>query len=181
MSLSSNATFTVADQAAATDIIHAVVQPPLGYGTGGKGRLTHPTLGVYDYVHPPTHTVNIDGDVCFPPEWAHSKTLGGGVDVLWPGYVRDVIVTERWAEGEVGSVIEHLRMLWYFLSNPPDPSLNSFVVWTPNYATDRTYNVALISVVAGDAEYTLDRRLASWGYAPQPVELKMRVLDYASA
>lgn len=180
MSLSASATLTVADQAPTTAAATAVVQAPVGYGTGGRGRLVHPTLGAYDYVNTPDEIENVDGDIIIPPIWAHAQTIGGAVDALWSGYPRDVKVTERWAQGDVGCPIEHLRQLYQFFANPP-PLTGTPVIWTPNYINAKSYNVALVDLRSGgSAGYKLAVRIARWGYAPKPVELDLRILGYAS-
>lgn len=180
MALISTADFNVANQAPVEVQITATVQPPLGFGTGGRGRLEHPTFGAYDYVHRPTETINIDGDVCYGPRWAHEETLGGGADVLWNGYIRDAVVTERWKEGDVGTLLSHLRMLWTMYANPPDPGADQFVIWKPNYATARAYKVAIVDLTSGGEGYKLDWMLLRSGlYTPSPVELKLRVFGYA--
>lgn len=179
--LTASTTAIVADQAAVTASASTVVQPPVGATATGRGRLVHPTLGVYDYANTPDETVNIDGDLWFPPIWAHSTTLGGGVDVLWPGFARDVVVVERWKQGDVGCPIEHLRALWALYANPPNPQAGSFVVWSPNYASAKSWRVALVKLSAGgDEGITLDRRLLKSGYAPGPVELHLRIIGDAT-
>lgn len=178
MSLTASSTFNVADSATVSAEAQTIIQPPVGYGTGGRGRLVHPTLGTYDYANTPDETVNVDGDVCFSPLWAHAMTLGGGQDTLWPGNLRDARVIERWHQGDVGAPIAHLRTLWAFLTNPPDPASGAFVQWFPNYANARGYKVVLAEVRAGGEGYRIDRRLLSYGYAPAPVELELRIVGY---
>lgn len=179
MALTSQGTFDVTDQATTSESLTLLIEPPVGYGTGGRGRLTHPTLGVYDYANTPSETVNIDGDVCYAPVWASARTLGGAVHALWDGYLRDPVVVERWLQGDTGGTIGHLRQLWQFYANPPDPA-GTQVLWEPNYANASAYWVIITAVRAGGEEYTLDRFLAALGYAPAPVELEMRVLSRAS-
>ena len=185
MTLTSSSTFNVQDSALESAEVAGTVQAPVGFGTGGKGRLVHPTLGTYDYPIAPTDTVNVDGDVCFPPSWVTAPTLAGGAVTLWEGNMRDAQVIERWAEGDVGCSVAHLRALWALFANPPDPEdlveADRFVVWTPSYANANSYKVALVAVRSGGEEYKLDRRLAEYGYAPQPVELVLRVIDYFGA
>jgi hypothetical protein len=179
MTISAAAIFDVADQSPVSAEVTAIIQPPVGAGTGGRGRLVHPTLGAYDYSHTPDETVDLDGDVLFAPAWAHAATLGGGVDAVWSGHIRDALVVERWAQGDVGCPIAHLRMLLAMRAElaPVDAP----VLWAPNYATARTYKVAIVDVRAGGERVTLNRRLLSYGYAPQPVELELRILGRADA
>ncbi len=180
MTLVATSTFNVTDQAPTTVAATAPVLPPVSYGAGGRGRLVHPTLGAYDYANTPDETVNLDGDICVPPIWSHTQTLGGGVDALWPSYPRDCEVIERWLQGDVGCPINHLRQLWQFFVNPPDPVTGSPIIWAPNYASPRTYKVFLVGLTAGGEQYKLNTRLARYGYAPTPVELKLRIFAYAS-
>lgn len=180
MAITVSGTFSVADQAPTTVGANATVLPPLGFNAGGRGKLTHPTLGAYEYITAPTEVVNVDGDVCYPPIFAHTMTIGGAVDTVWPGFLRDARVIERWKQGEVGCPIEHLRMLWQIFVNPPDLATGVPVIWEPNYINARRYNVLITSVKAGGEEYTLDLRLARYGYAPLPVEVELRILGYAS-
>lgn len=187
MAITASGTFTVTDQAPTTVASSISVLPPLGFNAGGRGKLTHPTLGAYEYATAPTEVVNLDGDVCFPPIHAHTQTIGGGVDTVWPGYIRDAKVIEIWKQGEVGCPIEHLRMIWNLFINAP-PLSGPSVIWEPNYINAQKYNVLITAVRSGDRQtegqlgwtYSLDLRLARYGYAPLPVELEMRILGYAS-
>lgn len=177
MTITATTIFAVADQAAVSAEVTAVIQPPVGAGTGGRGRLVHPALGAYDYSHTPDETVDLDGDVLYGPSWAHAATLGGGVDAVWSGHIRDVVVVERWAQGDVGCPIAHLRML--LAMRAALAPVATPVIWAPNYATARTYKVAIVDVRAGGERVTINRRLESYGYAPQPVELELRILGRA--
>lgn len=185
MAITATSTFDVTDQTPTTVSASTVVQAPVGFGTGGRGRLVHPTLGSYDYANTPSQIENVDGDICVPALWSHATTLGGGVDALWSGFVRDALVTERWGSTqvygtEVGCTMAQLRQLWQFFANPPDPSTGAFVVWSPNYINGNSYNVAIVAVTAGGKGYTLDVRLAGQGYAPNPVEMQLRILGRAA-
>lgn len=178
MAISASTTFDVAEQDALSLTTTLIVQPAVGLGTGGNGRLTHPVIGVFDYVHAPTHTVNIDGDVIFGPLSSNALTLSGSSTTQWPGYLGDRIIKERWLNGETGGLLTQLRALQQMFANvPSDP--DSPIIWSPNYATALSYKVVILGVTSGGEEYAIDWRLAEKGYAPQPVELQMRVLDYA--
>ncbi len=182
MTLSASATFDVADQAPTDLDATVIVQPAAGVGTGGRGRLVHPTLGAFDYYDAPDETVNLDrGGVIVRPLWERSRTLSGQVDALWSGFLRDARVIERWRNGDVGSPIAHLRMLQAIVANPPDPAAGvaGAVVWEPSYATGTRYAVIVADVRAGGDEYQIDWRLEGYGFAPQPVELELRVLGLA--
>lgn len=182
MTLSATSTFTVSDQAT-TDLTAAVtILPAAGAGPGGKGRLIHPTLGTFDYYSPPDETENLDrAGAVMRAMWARSQTLGGQIDVLWPGYLRDVRVIERWKNGDVGSPLAHLRTLAAMAATPPDPAggLAGAVVWAPTYAIATRYAVVLAAVRVGGSEYRIDWRLEGLGYTPSPVELEMRILGLA--
>lgn len=176
MSLSASSTFDVLDASTESAEVTVIVQPAAGYGTGGRGRLVHPTLGTLDYVVSPDEVVDFDGAPLYRPQWARGQTLGGQVDTLWPGFLRDAVVIERWRNGEVGCPIAHLRALWAFFAAPPDPAAGQVVLWHPNYASAAAYKVALANLRAGGERITIDRRLAGYGFAPQPVELELRIL-----
>lgn len=187
MSLTASSTFAVADAAiesgsAAVVILPAAAayNPATPPAERPRGRLTHPTLGVYDYAVPPTEVVNLDGAVLVSPDWAHTKTLGGGVDALWSGHLRDPRVIERWSNGDTGGPIAHFRALYAFFANPPDPATGTPVVWAPSYATTLRYNVALVGLRVGGEEMRIDLRLARNGYVPPPLELELRVIGIAA-
>lgn len=181
MPVTSDNTFDVADQTPESASITVVVQPPIGFGDGeveglGRGQIIHPTLGTYDYVNTPDETVNVDGNVMFGPQWAHTQTLTSGIDAFWSGNIRDAVVIERWIHGDSGPPIALLRALYSFFANPPeDPAANP-VIWNPNYANTRSFEVAIVAVRSGGQEYRLDRRLLSYGLATNPVELELRVI-----
>jgi hypothetical protein len=81
----------------------------------------------------------------------------------------------------VGCHINHLRVLWAFFSNPPDPATGASVIWTPNYGSANSYNVILQDLKVGGEGYKLDRRLVrDWGFVGEAVELTLRVLGYAT-
>lgn len=177
MTISASSTFNVLDASIESAQVSVVIQPAVGVGTGGRGQLVHPTLGTYAYAVAPDEVVDFDGAPLYSPQWAREQTFGGQVDTLWTGFLRDAVVIERWKNGEVGAPIALLRALWTFFANPPDPTTNQFVVWSPNYGTAVSYKVALAAVRAGGERITIDRRLASYGYAPQPVELELRIIS----
>lgn len=178
MTIIASTTFSVANQASLSVNATAIVLAAAGDVLADRGRLVHPTLGTYDYINTPNETLNIDGDITAPPIWTHEMTLGGDVDTNWSAFINDAKVIERWTMGDTGSTIEHLRALWLFFSNPPEDPIATPVLWYPNYANLNVYNVVLTAVRAGREGYTLDRRLLSYGYAPSPVELELRVLGY---
>lgn len=179
MTISANASFSVADSATVSASVTETVLAPVSYAAGnGRGYLTHPTLGTYLYANTPSHVVNFDGAPIIIPDWLHGKSVSGGTDTLWSGNIRDVLVTERWAfpGSDVGSTISLLRNLYTFYANPPDPSAGSYVIWAPDYATSVTYSVAMVGLRAGGNQYTVDKFLSAKGYAPSPVELDLRII-----
>jgi hypothetical protein len=189
MPISSSTTVTVAAQDPLSLEVSATVQPPVAVGEeDGSGRLVHPTLGVYDYEYPPTDTEGFDGDVCVGPIWTHTPTLEGAIDAMWPGHIRDALVLERWMagitnkgdEGGIGPPISVLRALWAFFANPPADPIANPVIWSPTYATTRSYRVVIVGVRSGGEGYRVDRQLLRlFDHAPPPVELVLRVLGYA--
>ena len=180
MPITESGTFDVEDADEVSGSGSAPVLSSSGMDWVGRGRLVHPTIGTYDYDRTPDDVVNLDAGVVVRPIWSHSVTLGGGVDALWAGSMRDVVVVERWRNGDVGAPIELARALLQMLTVPPvDPSAN-FVLWYPNYLTTAGYKVALLDLRSGGQSFTLDLRLASYGFTPQPLELEMRILGEAS-
>lgn len=178
MSITNTASYSVADQATASASASVVVQPAAVVGTA-RGRLIHPTLGTYDYLNTPTDTVNVDAGVLYGPIWTHTPTLGGAVDAVWAAKLKDARVVERWANGDTGGPIAHLRALWSFYANPPDPA-SAWVLWYPNYCTAQGYKVAMVAVRAGGSDVTLNRRMLGQGYSTGAVELELRVIGLAS-
>jgi hypothetical protein len=181
MSLTSSASYTVADSGVDSAQVVITVQPSGAFGTAfGRGRLVHPTIGIYDYINTPDETVNIDGNLLFGSRWIHAETLTAGADTLWGGNLQDVRVIERWLQFDVGAPIAHLRALYNMFANAPnpnDPNPNlRYVLWYPSYANTSHWRVALSGIRSGGQELTLNRRLLSYGYAPTPVELELRIL-----
>lgn len=177
MSLSSNTSVSVADRTTASSDLTDTLLPPVGVGTGGRGRLVHPTLGTYDYANTPDETVNVEVVASMPPLWLHSQTISGAVETRWLGVLQGMRVVERWLNGDVGALLTHLNQLWTFYANPPNPDAASYVTWAPNYAHSAVYNVVIVGLRCGGTEYTLNQRLKGYGYAPQPVELEMSIVS----
>jgi hypothetical protein len=183
MSLTASATITVSYGSVASATVTETVQPPAGVGTGARGRLVHPTLypDGYDYPTTPTSTINVESVASPAPTWLHSPTLSGVAATKWDGAVAGTRVIERWAEGDVGSILTHLGALWTIFASPPATDENP-VIWTPNYAILASYYVQVVAVRSnGELGYALDRRLAGFGYAPSPVELELRVISLVDA
>lgn len=182
MSITTNATITVYNGVALSASATETVQPPAGFGTGGRGRLVHPSSypSGYDYPYTPDETVNVEVVAAPPPSWAITQTLGGASEALWTGYTRGMRVIERWVAGDTGGLLTHLGALWTMFADPPDPDAAEYVTWSPNYSLSASYNVAIVAVRAGgEPGYKLLRRLAGLGYAPQPVELELAIIGLA--
>jgi len=179
MTISANASFSVSDSSTVSTSVTETVLAPVSYALGsGRGKLIHPTLGTYLYTNKPTHRVNFDGAPIILPDWLHGKTIGGGTDTLWTGNIRDVVVTERWAfPGAEATLIAHLRYLYTFYANPPDPSAASYVLWYPDDVTSVSYNVAMVGLRAGGNQYTVDMFLSGKGYVATPIELDLRLIS----
>jgi hypothetical protein len=171
--LTSSATLTIG--AGTTTIQQASVPiiAALGAATG-NGRLIHPTLGTYDYIHKPKEWDNIDADIVVPPVWASSKTLSGGSNTLWQGHIRDVECVERWT-GELTASLAHFRMLLSFWQTPPDPN-DGYVQWWPNYTSTLGFKVILSSLSVGGQAVSLNL-LSRQGWLNEEVELRLRIVD----
>lgn len=183
MSLNSNASFAVADSGTESANVTATVMPAVGYGTGGLGRLVHPTLGTYDYQWQPDQRVNVHGDVIYTPEWLHSKTLGASALTLASGKVQDPIVIERWNFGDGMVPLALVVALLLFVQNPTDVDAGSYITWSPNYANSRTWRVAVVGLRVGGEQVTIDSWLATQndgtvnGYTVGPCELALRIIS----
>jgi hypothetical protein len=180
MSITSTNTITVTNAQAVSASVASTVQPPASVGNGGRGRLVHTGLypSGYDYPQTPDETLNVEVTASPAPLWLATQTLDGGAETKWAGELRGMRIVERWSQGDVGSTVAHLGALWAMFADPPDPDAGDYVVWTPNYASAASYNVVILDVRAGGVSgYNLQRRLAGFGYAPQPVELELRIIS----
>lgn len=183
MVLSSEATYPIAD--AGTAIIEApILSLPAWPVQRGRGRIIHPLLGAYDYEVKPDEWVNLDADVIVPPVWASTRTMTGATNVLWKGYLRDVVVEERWkALGGLAMPIGMMRMLYMIWMNPLDPMVG-YVEWYPNYISPLGFKVIPVSLTAGgqqglafdDVVNYLDDRGPD-GWVTQPVTLMLKLVE----
>jgi hypothetical protein len=172
--LTAEDTFSIGD---VTDPIEESVQVTVisapSYPTG-KGRLSHPTLGTFDYEIAPTEWQNVGADMVIPPVWAHERTLTGNSSTLWKGYIGDLEAVERWI-GSVVMRVSQFSMLVDMWQNPPE---SGQIVWTPNYANSHSYEVQMLSVSSGGSQgTTLDyTSLQREGFVKGPVEVVYKVL-----
>jgi hypothetical protein len=179
--LTSTATFTIADASAAVAETTVQVLPAAPFPSG-SGRLVHPTLGAYDYEVKPDEWVNIDGGLVVPPVWASTKTMGGAVNALWPGYLRDVLTEERWKSlGGLSMPIGQLRMLIMIWSTPVDPA-TGYVEWYPNYISPLGFKVIPINlgaagIVFDDVVNSKDEWGDPNGWVTQAVTLQLKLVE----
>jgi hypothetical protein len=171
--LTSSATLAIADGAYEYESVIVTVLPAAMDGTG-TGRLTHPSLGSYDYERPPDEWTNMRGDAVIAPIWATTKTLLGAANTLFAGDLRDVIVEERWTQSIVwkSSMVDMLLSMW---TTPPDPTV-AFVQWFPSYANDLGFNVVMIGMTLGGRDITTTS-LSHGGYDRGPLTLRMRIVS----
>lgn len=142
--LTSSTFFTVANQATAVASIQLQVVPTGSGAAGGFGRLTHPSLGTLDYVLPPHEWTNLDSDVLITPTWATAKTLTSTANTLWPGALRDVVVSESWLPvAGLSMPMPMLRLLLAFYMNPPNLAAGQYVEWYPTYSCGLGFKVIL--------------------------------------
>ncbi len=181
--LTSTATFTVIP--ASTEIVQLQLSSlPAFPVQSGRGRIVHPILGAFDYEVKPDEWVNIDADAIIPPTWGSTKTLGGATNVLWQGYLRDVVVEERWkGQGGLSMPITQLRMLAMIWTNPVDPILG-YVQWYPNYISPLGYKVIPMLLQAGGQGIVFDdvvNYLAAGdepdGWMTNPVVFTLRLVE----
>lgn len=150
----------------------------------GRGRLVHPLFGPFDYHAKPDEWVNIDTDIVIPPVWSSVRSLGGSVNALWPGYVRDVVVEERWKSlGGLAMPIGQLRWMIMMWVNPVDPD-TGYVQWYPNYVSPLGYRVLLLNLaVGGQQGIALDDVInyldanGPDGWVTAPVTLTMKIVE----
>lgn len=169
--LTSQTTFTVGEAATETVAARLTILPVPAAGTG-KGRLTHPTLGTYDYPSAPDEWSNIDHDAIIAPIWASTKTLDGAANTLFAGSLRAVVVEERWT-GELSASIEMVRMLAAIWQNPPDPAADH-VRWYPNYTSALGFKVIVLALEVGGQGINLDF-ISRQGWVTGNVVLRMRL------
>ena len=176
--ISNSNSFTIGAAATQQDSVSLLVLPLAAVGEG-TGRLVHPTLGTYDYLHPPNEWTNIDTDVVIQPIWRHARTLSGAADTLWPGHLRDVECSERWtAPGGLSMTTTQLRMLISMWMNPPDPAVEH-VEWYPSYCTTLGYRVIIRDVNVKGSAVTLDQIAVTQNWVVGPVTVRYRIVDRA--
>lgn len=148
----------------------------------GKGKISHPIFGTFDYDVKPDQWKNVDTDILIKPVWSGSKTLTSAANTLWFGNIKDVIAEERWNQN-LAMTISQLRLLNSIYTNPVDPSIG-YVQWFPNYSNNNVYNVIPVDLTVADNdgivlddivnaknEHGLDD-----GWVTGPVILKLRLV-----
>jgi hypothetical protein len=173
--ITSFANFTILATTPVTEEV-AIRVLPLGSSAAGTGRLVHPTLGTLDYPYSPDQWEGFDTDLIVPPIWASTTTLTGAANTLWGGSIQDVQPVEHW-NSDISMPMEFVRMLVNFWMNPPAPE-DSYVVWSPSYANDLSYNVILTSVGSAGGELSLNY-VSRKGWLQGELVLKMRVVSRA--
>lgn len=182
MSISATTTFDVIDSAIESATVTPTVMPPVGVGTG-RGRLIHPTYGIYDYANTPNQVVNLLGALIYTPTVEAVRTLGGAQATFWARLLAGTVVTERWTMGDVGCSLPQATAFLTYWMDQQDVEDALYTVWYPSYASDLlAYNVLIQAVRVGPQQVTSDLQLAELGtdgYVPGPVELQMLVLSAA--
>lgn len=145
--------------------------------TSGKGRLIHPTYGIYNYEYAPDAKTNLFGsDVVIPPGWTSTKTLSGSANTLFVGNIRDVTVKETWNQ-DIAMLTSQLQVLLTFWMNPPDPSVD-YVKWYPNYTTPLGFKVIMLNLTCGGDGITTNY-LTKQEVVEGPVVLEMKIAGRA--
>ncbi|PYJ07923.1 MAG: hypothetical protein DMF06_14295 [Verrucomicrobia bacterium] len=171
--LTSSATFSIGDATTVIEQADIVILPVASVGQG-RGRLVHPVLGTYDYLHAPDEWTNLDGDVIISPIWSSSKTLSGSSNTLWMGDIRDTVVEEKWT-GALSASLTHLRALLAMWQMPPDPAAD-YVEWWPSYANALGYKVLLIALEVGGQAISLNY-VARQGWVAAPITLRLKIAE----
>jgi len=150
----------------------------------GRGRIIHPILGPFDYEVKPDEWVNIDAEAIIAPMWASTRTITSAANVLWQGYLRDVVVEERWKSlGGLAMPATQLRMLIAIWTQPVDPDVG-YVHWYPSYITTAGFKVLPINLSAGgqgiavdDVINYLDEDGEPIGWVTSPVTFQMKLVE----
>ena len=173
--LTSTTFFTVANQPTAVESITLQVVPAGSGAAGGFGRLVHPTLGTLDYVLPPHEWTNLDSDVLITPTWQASKTLTSTANTLWPGALRDVLVTESWLpEAGLSMTMPMLRIMAAFYLNPPDLGAGEYIEWYPTYSCALGFKVILEGLEVDGASMKMTPQTKYLDLIEFPITLKIR-------
>lgn len=180
MSLQSSSEFTVLDASIEVTSVTLSILPVAAPGEG-TGRLTHPTLGTYDYAMAPERWTNMDGDAIRAPVWAGERALEGHLSTLWHGHIEDVVVEERWL-GRAGAAMpfEQLRMFIGMWQNPPDPE-DDYILWSPSYVNGHTYQVILEDLTVGSGGIELSHLALKNDLVQDPVTLQIRMVSRVEA
>lgn len=173
--LTSSTFFTVANQATAVETIQLAVVPAGTGAAGGYGRLVHPALGTLDYTLPPHEWTNLDSDVIIPPTWSASKTLSSTANTLWPGALRDVVVSETWTpDAGLSMPMPMLRLMMAFYLNPPDLAADQYVEWYPTYSSGLGFKVILEGLDIDGVNLKMTPQTKYIGLIEFPITLKIR-------
>lgn len=173
--LTSSTFFSVGNQATAVASVQLSIVPAGTGSAGGFGRLVHPTLGTLDYSLPPHRWTNLDSDVLVPPVWASVKTLASTANTLWPGDLRDVVVSENWTpDAGLSMPMPMLRMMLAFFLNPPDLAAGEYIEWYPTYSCNLGFKVILEAVEVDGETLSMTPQSKGINLSEFPVTLKIR-------
>jgi hypothetical protein len=113
-------------------------------------------IGSGNWVLNPSKTLNLDSEPLPHPHTAVVETLGVTRAVRFERGLGDVVVTEIWEAGAGASMpTSFFRLLYEYLRNAAlIPADGPPIVWEPRDRSEKTYEVALLSLSAGGASAT---------------------------
>lgn len=102
----------------------------------------------------PGRTLNLDVEVLPHPRVEVVETLGTTRSVRFERGVSDVVVTEIWeAKGGASMPTSFFRLLYEYVRNAHlIAAAGPYVIWEPRDRSEKTYEVALLSLTAGGSD-----------------------------
>ncbi len=162
--LTSYTDFSVADALEQMeDSVDLVLLPELT-STAATRRLTYPgdLFPPLDYPDSPDKWTNFDTvPLTNRPQVKNEMALKEGVGSVWPGYKRDLPITERWEGADkIARMTTYFvrRFLEYFL-NPPK---EGFITWWPRDLTDKGYEIIIENFSVDGQNLVQFMKLAHW-------------------
>lgn len=182
-------TFSVEASSVITASADIEFAPSSTSGAGAQRRLDPPGIGAgFPDLPPLVYECNPDKwtnfDASGPlkrPFTRHETTIGGAVTQEWPGYDRDVQITETWEGGgdRMSMSLPFFRLLYQYFVNRPNYDSQGFIKWSPRDLTDKQYNIVILDLsVGGTNEINLDT-IVHQGYVHDAVTFTFAIVSEA--